>query len=192
MGAQYEMSFCSLKDSDNSFDKFLSLFIDNGWVFKGNQIIDWDYGPDKLIVLEKKINGVFEKLLIEYYSLKAGYNEYVVSFETKGCYQSYITTTGPELPILKDLINTYVVCFEEMDFYCGSMGLEMCTFELDGYCIDSEHKKLSSRELMDLSYLSNECVKTSYYADLDNINKEYTIEHLSKGILLTRKGLNIV
>lgn len=191
MGTKYEMCFCVRKDGKTNINHFLKAIEENGW--KENRVFEcgWAFGPSYFseFVLDDNL-----RILFEVYTHFSEYDEYHISFEP--CTSIVSIRTPLILPIAKSIYDLIVKVVNEVDVWCGNMGLENYGFELfsqqEKYNINPESKQFIDNELMTLAFLSTQCKRTCYDVSSNIVNLDYSITELLRGTIYTKKDLIIV
>ncbi len=186
MSTNYEMCFCDTKiSSQNVFEILNNLIKKAGWIPVAEVNCLWAYGPSASLKYSRKIDEKDICLLLEEYNYYQNYNEYHLSFSPE------YTHDNPFI-LPKHIYDLILLILNTVDFFCGNMGLETYGFEsytnASRYDVLKEEKVYLTDTLLDLAYLSKNCIKRCYDISPSMISS-YDCIKLNNGNLYIRKGL---
>ncbi len=178
------MSLC-LRKNANAFDEIKSVLENSNWCFVKEYDIDHETTPGAFLEYARKYGMAEQSIMLELYTDHISYDEVQISFES-----DYEDTV-----IISSAIMEVIECCVDVDgIICGSMCLESWGFEdlssYDKYIIQSESVRRIHKDL-DLIYLSDECIKTSYDIDEDYADRCYISHSTRNGMLYINKRVHI-
>lgn len=188
------MSFCMLKrhnnyENSNVNKLFFQTITEMGWTLSKKYKCGWSKGPSVFWEYVKNEHITNVTLLVEIYTYHREYDEYHLSMSAE-LYNSDKLNMSYYIP--KDLYDLVIGEIDAIDFFCGSMGLEINGFESlssnDRYDVNNLYMKYLNDTLYDIAYISEECAK-SCYDILPKARLRYDDIKLKKGNLYIRKGI---